>query len=263
MSDTQPQVTAQPTTENVQQGLPTTELHQQGKSATLDDVLAELRGKRLETPEVKTADTAETKDPVPPADFNTGNKALDVAVSSFVRSTGATDADIQRACKLALEHGDPSMIDRAFLDERFKDRAEEAAAIAGAVVEQAGIERDRLVQSVYATAGGEEQWKAALSLYKQHAPQGLQKAIQMMFDSGDAGNVKDAASLVAEFAKTSGVVTTAGGRQVAGAGGQDAQGLSQGEFQAAMNKLNQSSRTYGQDYDRLIQMRRIGKNLGK
>lgn len=253
------------------QGLPSPELNQQGKEPTLAEILEAIQKKHPApdgapaVPPAPNAQTpAESTDPLKPSDqINTGNKALDVAVGSFIRSTGASDGDLERATKLALEYGDTSMIDEAFLKERFKDRWEEAKQIAEAVVEQTGVERQKLVDAVYATAGNKESWDASLAVYKQHAQPGLQKAIQMMFDSGDAVSVKEAAALVVDFAKNSGVLPAVSGRVTAGAGTADASGLSAADFQAAIGKLNQSSRSYTQDYKQLIEMRRIGKSLGK
>jgi hypothetical protein len=256
-------------------GLPDAGLNKQGQEPTLADILAAVQAKHpvpvAGDPAVPSAPNAQTPaesstDPLKPAvgdEINTGNKALDVAVSSFIRSTGATDADIQRATKNALEYSDAALIDEAFLKERFKDRWEEAKQIAEAVVEQSGIERQRLVDSVYATAGDKAAWDASLAVYKQHAQPGLQKAIQMMFDSGDAASIKEAAALVVDFAKNSGVIPSVAGRVVAGAGQVDSQGLSLGEFQSAMQKLNPSSRSYRADYNKLIELRRVGKSLGK
>lgn len=244
---------------------------------TLAQILAAIRGKDVETQPAKVpatedkgnlgVDDADEK-PLPTADdedfkFETGNKALDVAVSSFLRSTGASDADIERACKSALEYGDPKLIDRAFIAEKFGDRAADAVALAEAVIEQAGVEKQRTVQAVYDLAGSKEQWDTALGVYKQHAPAGLQKALGIMFSSGDAASVKEAAGLVLEFAKGSGVLPVgAGQRQVAGGGTAASEGLSAQEFKAALSKLNPNARTYHQDYERLLNMRRVGKQLG-
>lgn len=242
------------------------------KPATLDEILEAVRGiKVTETKSEATPPTADAApdvkkegDPVALADIDTGSKALDIAVRSFITSSNATQADIERATAKAIEYGDANLIDKAFLAERFGERASEAASIAEAVVEQAAAKREALVQSVYATAGGKEGWDKSLALYKEHAPQGLQKALQLMFDSGDSSTVNEAAKLVVEFANNSGlIVKGAGSRQVAGAGPQDAQGLTAVQFQQAVGKLNQSSRTYRDDYARLIEMRRIGKQLGK
>ncbi len=257
-------------------GLPAATLNEQGTEPTLAEILAAIQAKHpapvsadpavpVVAPAQLPAGTPE-KDPLTPVvtdEINTGNKALDVAVSSFIRSTGATDADLQRAVKNAIEYNDPALIDDAFLTDRFKDRAGEARQIAEAVLEQAGIERQRVVESVYAAAGDKAQWDASLAVYKQHATPGLQKAIQTMFDSGDAGSIKEAAALVVSFAKDSGVIPSVGGRVVAGAGTADAAGLSQSDFTSAMGKLNPSSRSYRADYSKLIELRRVGKSIGK
>lgn len=276
MSDTP---NAAPTNEfgtTLVQGMPADQLNQQGASPTLADILAEIQKKHpvpdASTPAVPTVPNAQTPaveeaaDPLKPATteaINTGNKALDVAVSSFIRSTGANDADLQRAIKSAMEYGDPNLIDDAFLAERFKDRAGEARQIAEAVLEQTGIERSRLVESVYAQAGDKAKWDASLAVYKQHAAPGLQKAIQMMFDSGDATSIKEAAALVVDYAKSSGVLSVTGGRVTAGTGEAGAEGISASELQQAVGKLNQSSRTYREDYAKLIGLRQLGRSLGK
>lgn len=253
------------------QGMPSADLNQQGKEPTLAEILAAIQlkhpvpGATAAVPSAPNAQTpAAEADPLKPSEaINTGNKALDVAVSSFIRSTGASDGDLERATKNALEYGDVALIDDAFLKERFKDRWEEAKQIAEAVVEQTGVERQKLVDAVYSTAGDKAKWDASLAVYKQHAQPGLQKAIQMMFDSGDATSVKEAAALVVDFAKNSGVIPSVTGRVAAGTGVADAGGLSAGDFQAAMRALNPSARTYNQDYSKLIELRRIGKQLGK
>lgn len=276
MSDTP---NAAPTNEfgtTLVQGMPADQLNQQGASPTLADILAEIQKKHpvpdASTPAVPSVPNAQTPaveeaaDPLKPATteaINTGNKALDVAVSSFIRSTGANDADLQRAIKSAMEYGDPNLIDDAFLAERFKDRAGEARQIAEAVLEQTGIERNRLVESVYAQAGDKAKWDASLAVYKQHAAPGLQKAIQMMFDSGDATSIKEAAALVVDYAKSSGVLSVTGGRVTAGTGEAGAEGISALELQQAVGKLNQSSRTYREDYAKLIGLRQLGRSLGK
>lgn len=255
------------------QGMPPVDLNQQGKEPTLAEILDAIQKKHPAAPATDPAVPAvqneqppagSVADPLKPDDkINTGNKALDVAVNSFIRSTGASDGDLERATKNALEYGDPSLIDDAFLKERFKDRWEEAKQIAEAVVEQTGVERQKLVDAVYATAGDKAKWDSSLAVYKQHAAPGLQKAIQLMFDSGDAASVKEAAALVVDFAKGSGVLPSASGRVAAGTGPADAAGLSLKDFQSAMNQLNTSSRTYSADYSKLIELRRIGKQLGK
>ena len=242
-----------------------------GAEPSLDDILKAINEKFPAADKPAATDAVKpdadkpdaVTDPVEAAEIDTGSKALDIAVSTFVKSTGATQADVERAVKNAVAYNDPSLIDVAFLTERFGDRAAEAQAIAEAVVEQAAVQRDALVQAVYSTAGGEEQWRKNLAVYKQHAPEGLQKAIQLMFDSGDAKAVKEAAGLVTEFAKNSGVLAVSGQRMTASSGPAGSQGLSRQEFQQAVAMLKPGSRTYNEDYARLIDLRRLGKQLNR
>jgi len=256
-------------------------LNQQGTETTLDDILAAIQareGKEAKVPptggpavkppvDLFRPGSGESQqdapsDPVATADIDTGSKALDIAVKSFLKSTGATDADIQRATAKAIEYGNADLIDRVFLAEKFGDRADEAANIAEAVLEQMQVGRERLVQDVYAQAGGKEAWDQSLAVYKQHAPAGLQKVLKTMFDSGDPAAVKEAAGLVAEFAKHSGALTVSGQR-VQGSGAAASHGLTADEFKQAVTKLNPSSRTYHADYSKLIDMRRAGKQAGR
>jgi hypothetical protein len=248
--------------------LNTPPLNQQGSEPTLGDILDAIRAKQDAVPP-KQEDTpvvpekVATGDPVSDADINTGSKALDLAVKSFIKSSGATQADLERATALAIEQGDAKFIDRAFLRERFGDNAEDAIALAEAVLDQANVGKQQLVDSVYNAAGGKEQWESALAVYKELATPGLQKILKTMFDSGDAAAVKEAAELVVEYAKNSGAITKGGNRVTASQSASGAQGISAAEMTAAINKLNPSSRNYAADYTRLIELRKLGKSLGK
>lgn len=243
-------------------------LNQQGSEPTLGDILDAIRSRQEAVPPKQDPvpvpeKQALTGDPVVDSDVNTGNKALDLAVKSFIKTSGATQADLERATALAIEYGDAKFIDRAFLKERFGDSAEDAIALAEAVLDQANVGKQQLVDSVYATAGGKEQWDQALAVYKELATPGLQKVLKTMFDSGDAAAVKEAAALVVEYAKNSGAITKGGNRVTASQSASGAQGISAAEMTAAINKLNPSSRNYAADYTRLIELRKLGKSLGK
>lgn len=257
---------------DIKTGMPPDNLHKQGGEKTVDDILNAIDQRFGAKPDAPAVAPVPAKDPATPeadvvkaaaANIDTGSKALDIAVTSFLKSTGASDADVQRAVRHAVEYGDSSMIDAEFLKEKFGDRSAEALQLAEAVVEQGVARRESLVQAVYSSAGSEDQWKANLSVYKEHAPAGLQKAIQLMFDSGDDAAVKEAASLVNEYAKNSGVFVQGGQRMRPGSGPAASQGLSAKDFQAAIGQLTQGSRTYTQDYNRLVELRRLGKQLGK
>lgn len=194
----------------------------------------------------------------------TGNKALDIAVKTFVSITGTTEADVAKAMELAYATGDAEKIDVAFLRERYGDKADQAIALVQAVFEADVSAKDNLLKDVYSTAGGEEQFKRCVDLFKQGAKPALQAVVRNMLDSGDTEAVKQAASLIAEYGKESGAfVEKQGGRLNAQSGVVAGQGLSRDEFNAARQQLNPMSRSYRQDFDKLIQLRQLGKAAGK
>lgn len=251
-------------------GLGAPPLNDQGQQTSLDDILAAVRGIKVpeqpRTPDQAppAAEQQPATDPVNEDGIDTGNKALDLAVKSFLRSSGATQGDLERAVANALQYNDPNLIDKAFLQDKFKDKAGDAIALAEAVLEQVSADRDRLVNSAYDAAGGKEAWDAAKAAYDQLATPALKRVVGEMFRSGDQQAFKEATDLVLSYARQSGALPTVeGAKVVPGSGSAGAQGLSAAEFQSAISKLNQSSRTYVQDYNKLIELRRVGKQLGK
>ena len=246
------------------------------QGSKLDQILELVRqGKGAEAGKVVDAaaeERAAGKEPPKPGEGKpgepelrpTGNKALDIAVSAFVSATGTSEEDISKAMEAAYEAGDAKYIDKEFLKSRFGDKADQAIALAEAVFEADSQAQKDLLDSVYSTAGGKEQFDACSALFREHAKPAMRAVVKNMLDSGDPEAVREAASLIAEFGKQSGVlVEKAGSRQIAAAGVVPGQGLSAQEFQAARQQLNPMSRSYRDDLAKLIDMRRLGKQLGK
>lgn len=245
-------------------------------ASKLDEILALVRdGKGKEAAELipdkpdksedKPGNTQEPKQEAPQEKVQyTGNKALDIAVSAFVDSTGASVEDITKAMQGAYEAQDARYIDRDFLKSRFGDKADQAIALAEAVFETDTKAQQDLLDSVYSVAGGKEQFEAFSAAFKEHAKPAMRTVVRNMLDSGDPEAVREAASLIAEFGKQSGVtVDVQGSRHTPGAGAAPGQGLSAQEFQLARQQLNSMSRSYRADLDKLIEQRRLGKQLGK
>lgn len=235
---------------------------------TLDDILAAVRGQGVlptqgEQPPVQQDKTESKVEPPISIDMHTGNDALDVAVETFVTAAGATDADIQRAVFKAIEYGDVGLIDEAFIQERFGDKAEQALKLARAVVQQTNERTTQTINTVYSMAGSKEQWEAAVDVFKNNATPGLSNAVKAMLDSGNMESTKEAAELILNFGRQSGAIPNVNSRIKPSAGNVLSQGISAAELTAAINKLNPNSRTYNQDYQKLIDLRRLGKQLGK
>lgn len=200
----------------------------------------------------------------PPVLGSTGNKALDIAVSTFVSATDTSEEDISKALAAAYEAGDVKYIDKGFLKERYGDKAEQAIALAEAVFEADTQAQQALLDSVYSAAGGKEQFEACSALFKEHAKPAMRTVVKNMLDSGDPEAVREAASLIAEFGKQSGaLVEKEGSRQSSSAGVVPGQGLTAQEFHTARHALSPLSKTYHDDLARLMDLRRLGKQSGK
>lgn len=239
------------------------ELVRQGRAKEAGDVV-DTAAQERDTAKAKVEETqAEDKSDAPEL-RSTGNKALDIAVSTFVSVTGTSEEDISKAMEIAYEVGDVKYINKDFLRSRYGDKADQAIALAEAVFEADIQAQKTLLDSVYSAAGGKEQFDACSALFKEHAKPAMRAVVKNMLDSGDPEAVREAASLIAEFGKQSGaLVEKEGSRQLAAAGVVPGQGLTAQEFHDARHALNPLSKTYHDDLARLMDLRRLGKQTGR
>lgn len=198
---------------------------------------------------------------------NTGSAALDAAISVLAGASGATDADLQRIAGNALQYNDPSLIDRAFLQEKFGKHAAQFEALAVAAIQEQQNSQSRATTEVHAMAGGQAQWDQAVAVFNQSAPDHMRAAVKALIDSG---NTKQGAQLLIEAVRGSGLVPNANPLVSGGAAVPSSQGaLGKAEFQAEMAKLkteagNRSLETgaFADRYQQLLQRRAIGRTLG-
>jgi hypothetical protein len=223
-------------------------------------------------------DVAPTPAPVAPTDtdsdeftIDTGNAALDVTISTFVSITGAKPADLERAVSKAMEYGNPDLIDRAFIKEKFGKFADQALSLAEAAVkEDVRVQQENITkskQTVYTAAGGEQQWNQAVSVFNTSATPTIKAAVKALMDQG---NIAGGAELLLNSVKDSGLLpnvnpTLQGGGAVSGAAG----ALTASQFQAELATLrteagNRSFETgpVANKYNSLIARRAAGKKLG-
>lgn len=176
----------------------------------------------------------------------------------------AAGVDRGRALGNALTHGDPALIDVAYLREVGGKDAERLVTIAQGIVQHCTAAAAQATASVFALAGGEANWDAATAAFNRSAPDHLKQFVKYSLDSGSASQVEAGAKAVVEFAKSSGLVATPGTGFVASGGGApgSAQGLSKEAFQAAHAALDKNSRTYEREKGELYGRRQIGKQMG-
>lgn len=177
--------------------------------------------------------------------------------------TGAEGLDFNRVLGNAIQRGDPALIDRAYLIEKFGQAAASRITLAEGIVRAVNEHSERAAQSVYSAAGGKEQWAASAAAFNKSAPQELRAIVKNMLDSGNPEYVQAAAKLVVESAKSSGLVPVQNPAVTAGAGLAGAQALSKDEFQAELRKLDPAARDFQAKRGELFARRQLGKQLNK
>ena len=207
-------------------------------------------------------------DPIP--DDVTGNESLDIAISTFVSLTGATNKDMERATANALEYGDPALVDTAFLMEKFGKHGKQAVKLAKAAVtdsiNQANTSRTAAINAVHSAAGGEAQWNQAVSVFNSSASPTMKEAVKSLINNG---NVSGGAELLLQTVNGSGLTPQvnpllSGGNTLNLTGG----ALSAAQFKEGMDALRKEagnksfeSGPLANKYNQLIAQRRAGKNL--
>jgi hypothetical protein len=170
---------------------------------------------------------------------------------------------MDRAFGKALEFGDPSLIDMAYITEKGGAVAENLKAIAQGIVDRVQYQAQAGEAAVYAIAGDKAQWDTALAVFDAKAAPHVKTVVQTMIDSGNLGAIQSAAQMVVEFSKGSGRMVNAPGLINAGASnGNAASGLSKVEFQKLHSKLDPNSPSYTADRGQLYARRSVGKQLG-
>lgn len=219
--------------------------------ATLQALLAALTG-------AKPAVAAPVQQSNLPA--GTGGDGVTVGLTNILASSGL---DVNRAIGNALAHGDPSLVDLAYITEAGGANAAHLASVAKGLIEHAVRSEQALAQSVYTSAGGEQNWRAALGAFEASAPQHLQAVVRTLYDSKEPSNMDAATKTILEFAKQAGAVITPAGIFTADAAGGSVQALDKAGFQAELQKLDKNARGYEQARAELFVRRHAGKQLGR
>lgn len=180
-----------------------------------------------------------------------------------VMQTVGKDLDLDRVLGKALTHGDVSLIDIAYLNEKSGASAPQLAEIARGIVQAVEAKASAVTTAVYAEVGGEAAWNASVSAFNTAAPQELRVTVAQMLNSTNENFIKAGAKIVAEFGKSSGMIPQAGAPLLnSAAAGVVGQGLSKVEFQAEIRKLNPDTPGYEASRTALFARRSLGKRSG-
>lgn len=207
-----------------------------------------------------SAAPASAVSPAPQPQATQGGDGITSGLTSILAGSGL---DVNRAIGKALEFGDASLIDEAYIKEAGGANAAYVAQVAKGLVEHAVREEQALATSVYSQAGGEANWRAALGAFEASAPGHLQTIVKALYDSKDRGNIDAATKTILDFAKQAGATITPAGIFQGGAAGGSVQALDKAGFQAELNKLDKNARGYEQARAELFVRRHAGKQLGR
>jgi len=208
------------------------------------------------------------KPAVTPSTFNSGT-AFDAAINALAGVVGVTDADLQRALGTALERGDATLIDKAFIAEKFGTQASTFTTLAESVVtdvkQKAEQQNATINTAIVEVAGDTATWEKHRDAFNTIAPEHIKVAARAMMDSG---MVKEGIQFVMQH--TQGNVIANAGNLIGGLPANHAAGLSADEFRTQMSELkkeagNRSLETgpFRERYDNLIKQRTIGRQAGR
>lgn len=195
----------------------------------------------------------------------TGDAVLDAGIKMMQTVAGLNSADVERILSMAYERGDASLVDVAYIKERFGEHAAYVEQLAKAYIERTQERVNGVVKQVFEKAGGQENWNLLNQTFQQHAPAGLKKAAEALANSED---FVGAAELIIEFSQSTGLVPVKG-QHIAGGGAVANGALSADGFKAEMAKLRAAvgNRSFESgpakaQYDALVRRRQAGRMQG-
>lgn len=252
--------------------LPQTTQQPAGQSTELQQLLTQLlQNQQHQTSPVGTieaapaapaapaAQPAPTPAPNLPFELSTGTQAAIQVLGAIGVDGGA----VQQLAHEALSTGQP--LNLAAFQQQFGNNAAYALQAAQSLLSDAQQFTQRVQQEAYSKVGGEQQWNQLTQQFKATAPH-LHEAVQQLVNS----NQLDAAvALMRSVVPQQGVMQPMQGALQQQVAGGTPQGLTQGQFIQAVQKLreqypNASFETgvAGQLYNELMNRRQAGIQAG-
>ena len=248
-----------------------------GQSAELQQLLAQLlQNQQQQTspagtteaapaapaaPTAQPAPTAAQPTPAPnlPFELSTGTQAA----LQVLGAIGVDGAAVQQLAHEALSTGQP--LNLAAFQQQFSNNAAYALQAAQSLLSDAQQFTQRVQQEAYSKVGGEQQWNQLTQQFKATAPH-LHEAVQQLVNS----NQLDAAvALMRSVVPQQGVMQPMQGALQQQVAGGTPQGLTQGQFIQAVQKLRQQypnasfeTGVAGQLYNELMNRRQAGIQAG-
>lgn len=184
--------------------------------------------------------------PTPPKDGDTpdgdvfektGDPLIDEGIALLIKTDNLTHDDVIRAIGTACERQDPTLIDKAFVKERFGDKYDYVMAFATKYVQNGVDSIAKSNAAIYELAGGEDNWSTVRDIFLRNAPDDLKKAAKALADTADEIT---AAKLMLNYANSTGLVQTKN-TTFKGSPNASTAPLSAAEFKAEVFKLQQDA----------------------
>lgn len=223
-----------------------------------------------ETPKEPEAPKEEVKAPDAPTGglndidlSDLGNPEVQYVVNAF-RNEMPEGLDLERVFALAIETGDPALINKSYLRQAGGDNAEYLTSLAERIVTEASTQNERLIETIYNEAGGQENWDAAAAVFNKEAPKHIKLAAQRFIDSKNYKEIEHGLRIVLDYAKKSGGTVQQGTRHNPSAGAATPKALSKEQYKEALQKLgtNPSAPGWQESWNELEKQRRAGMQLG-
>jgi hypothetical protein len=167
-----------------------------------------------------------------------------------------SDVDLGRAFNKAVEYGDASLIDEAYLREKLGENADAVIQQASSLFEYSAHKAQEGLRAVYDAVGGEETLQQAAKFFNTSAPKDEKAEIQYLLDSGNKDLMVRAAKRIVQYAEQGGM-TYAKGKQPLG-NPSTVKGLTQAEYIDAITAKNLSQEQYAE----LRKQRELGRSQG-
>ena len=199
---------------------------------------------------------------------NTGDAMLDVAVSSFSKAYGVTEAMFNSTMGEALSTGDLSKLDRATLVGKLGiEGARQAEQLAQAFLAKQAASEATAASTVHTVAGSAQVWQDAVRIFNSSQPAFVIEQVDSLLRSGDTEKVKYGAQQLLQLAKAGGAGGTLPMQPGGFSGGTG--GLSAEAFRTEISALrkeagNRSLETgpFAVKYQALIARRQLGASAG-
>lgn len=196
-------------------------------------------------------------------DINSISDPIIRSMATVLQTTGK-GVDLNRAIGLAIDRGDPGLVDVAYLKEAGGAQSEQLITIARGIVNAIEAKANEVTSGIHSLAGGEPQWNASAAAFNTAAPNELKLVAKQMLDSNNPELINAAAKIIVEFGKSSGTVPRTAPSVSSGAASLPAaMALDKIDFQTELRKLDKNDRKYQEKHDELFARRQLGKRMGK